>query len=120
MSKKKINEEVLNWYATCEDKGVSSESLANTATLGVKSGAANWRNTPPSDNSDFHRCVKFKNMCPTAFDEAKRILKDEPVWCEYFKNWEKMEKLLQLQIDGENDGTDLFYLMQDAKKNSSK
>lgn len=116
MSQEKINDEVLNWYAKCDNKGISSESLANTATQGVKSDAGSFCHSPPSDNSDFKRCIIFKVMCPTAFARAKEILKDEPVWNEYFNNWKKMENLLQFQQDGKNDGMELFNLMQDIQK----
>ena len=91
MSKKKINEEVLSWYAKCDNKGISSETMANTAAHGVKTGSGHWGASYPSDNSDFGRCVLFEEMCPTAFKMAKKILKVEPVWDGYFKNWKKMK-----------------------------
>ena len=118
MSQKKINEEVLNWYATCNNKGISSETMANTAVNGVKTGANHWGARYPSDNSDFGRCVLFEEMCPTAFKIAKEILKIEPVWSEYFKNWNKMKVLLEEQKQRKNDGSELFKLMHDIQAKS--
>ena len=120
MSKKKINEEVLNWYANCSNKGISSETLANTASQGIESGCKPFSASPPSDNSDFGRCVLFKDMCPTAFSMAKKILKDKPIWNVYFKNWKRMTILLEEQRDKKNDGTELFNFMQDTQSLARK
>ena len=119
MSQKKINEEVLNWYAKCDNKGISSETMANTAVHGVKTGANHWGARYPSDNDDFGRCVLFEEMCPTAFKISKKILKIEPVWSEYFKNWDRMKVLLEEQKQRKNDGTELYELMHDIQAKSS-
>ena len=117
-----INEEVLNWYSKCDNQGLSSKYLA-TVSIGSEPVEHNF----PHDNSDFERCVLFKEYCPTAFKKAKEILsKNRPfknwgcnvakVWQEYFKIWEDMEVLLNEQRKGLNNGEKLFYLMQEIQK----
>jgi hypothetical protein len=118
VSKKKINEEVLNWYAKCDNKGISSKTMANTAVNGTETGSGSWRASYPSDNSDFERCVLFQEMCPTAFRVARKILKVKPVWDEYFKNWQKMKTLLLLQKQNKNDGMKLYNLMHHIQEKS--
>lgn len=111
-----IKNEVLNWHLTCENKGISSECLANTSINDGKTGTPVFGFRYPGDNSDFNRCVIFKEWCPNAFEKAKQILKDEPVWKDYFSKWDYMEKLLEGQKNDENDGSELFDLMKDIQK----
>ena len=122
--KETINKEVLAWYSGCINQGLSSKYLANVA---IESDLK--EHNFPHDNSDFGRCILFKEYCPNAFEKAKKILSKEmpfsnwgcnvaKVWQGYFKHWDYMEKLFKDQQDGLNNGKELYEFMHKIQDES--
>ena len=113
---KKIMEEVLDWCLNESNKGISSETIALTASNGYVTGPGSFGPGYPYDNSDFYRCVLFKNRCPTAFEAAKPLLSDySKVWACYFESWEYMERIMMEQVRKERDGHELYNYMEDIQ-----
>jgi len=112
-----IRKEVLDWYSNESNKGISSETIALTASNGAVTGPGSWGPGYPYDNGDFYRCVLFKNRCPAAFETAKPLLAGHSrVWAGYFENWGYMERIMMEQVRKERDGEELYDFMKSIQE----
>ena len=67
---------------------------------------------PPSDNSDFWRCLDAVSILPEIKNVFPKIRLVSDKWKWIIDNWDKMEKLYTEQVDWKRDWKELYEFMK--------
>lgn len=81
------------WLAS-DDTGASSLWMAHVL-YNVPSSRGGGDGAYPHDPSDFGRCYRFLRAVPDARRFLGRMAESGPVWAEYVKRWNEMERLYE-------------------------
>ena len=103
----------LEWLFS-EDTGVSSKTMC-AAYLGIK---PTMFTSVPYDSADFGRCYRFLKRFPNPKGVAEHIwyeLRNNPVWAEIGKNWDKLVDLYEKEKHKE-----LYELLSELRENARK
>jgi hypothetical protein len=85
-----LEKEILDWYMTSTDKGISSEAMAKAML--DKDATRGWSGCHPHDPDDFNRCLKLLRDCPTAKQYMHKVAAISETWKRLVNKWEELEQ----------------------------
>lgn len=85
------------WWAQHGERGSSSECIFNHLNKSMRYEKAFDKH--PLDPSDFHRCYKLLKAVPQWRDRIGEMRIVSPVWEKLVDNWEKLESMLEEQLE---------------------
>lgn len=100
-----VNEDAANkseidnalWWAQYGERGSSSECIFNHLNKSMRYPKA--YDSHPLDPSDFNRCYKLLKAVPQWRERITEMRKVSPVWERLVDNWDKLESMLEEQLE---------------------
>ena len=85
-----MKEDILDWFITSQNKGISSEAMA--AVLLDREPDRKWGSNHPCDPADFNRCLLLLQCAPEARNHMDKVAALSDVWAKLVEKWSEVEQ----------------------------